>query len=136
LGNFNGCLLSCLINDRLPRKFSIYLGNALIVIFGIISISVSNLNLFIVTRHMVSFGLGLSISCTAAIVAENINKEYRGFFLNFIIISAAIGEVIVSLSLGSLIDNTDPTQWRNLLFIAQLPVSLNFSLFFCDLSNI
>ena len=98
--------------------------NLSIVIFGIISISVNDITLFLISRHMVSFGLGLSISCTSAIVAENINKEYRGFCLNFIIISAALGELIISFSLGSLIDSADSSQWRNLLFISTLPVYL------------
>jgi MFS family permease len=121
-GNFLGSILSCILSDKIPRKYSIFLGNILIVIFGGLSVLITDITYFIIYRNLVSLGIGLTLSSSTAIVAENINPNYRGFILNLIILSASFGEILISFSLGNIIDSSNHFEWRKLLFISYSPV--------------
>lgn len=121
-GNFLGCILSCILSDKIPRKYSIFLGNIMIVIFGGLSVMITDITYFIIYRNLVSLGIGLVLSSSIAIVAENINPNYRGFILNLILVSGSFGEILISFSLGNLIDSSNHYEWRKLLFISFSPV--------------
>ena len=80
---------------------------------------------FLIYRNFVSLGIGLILSSSTAIVAENINPNYRGFVLNLIIVSSAFGEILISFSLGSIVDSTNHYEWRKLLFLSFSPVKFS-----------
>ena len=124
-GNLIGCVCSCILSDKVPRKFSLIIGNIIIVIFGVLSIIIEDIMFFLIYRNFVSLGIGLILSSSTAIVAENINPNYRGFVLNLIIVSSAFGEILISFSLGSIVDSTNHYEWRKLLFLSFSPVKFS-----------
>jgi MFS family permease len=121
-GNFIGCLLSIFINDKFPRKFLIKCGVCLIVLFGFISIISHNIWLFMIGRHFVNIGIGLILASSTALITESVNIQYRGFILNLILVSSAVGEFLISFSLGRLVKLDNFQEWRKLFLISLCPV--------------
>jgi MFS family permease len=121
-GNFIGCLLSIFINDKFPRKFLIKCGVSLIIIFGFISILSQSIWMFMIARHFVNVGIGLILASSTALITESVNINYRGFILNLILVSSAMGEFLISFSLGRFIKLDNYQEWRKLFLISLCPV--------------
>jgi MFS family permease len=125
-GNFIGCFISMYISNKQPRKFLIKLGVILILIFGLFSIFTRDIVIFTILRHIVNIGAGLVNSSTVALIAESINISYRGFTLNLILVSGAVGEIFLTSFLGNLIDLENYRDWTKLFFLCLVPVRIIF----------
>jgi MFS family permease len=123
-GNFIGCLIAVLVNDKFSRKKIIMTGTGLIIVFGLCSILADSLILFTICRHFTNIGIGMTLSTSTALITESMNIHYRGFILNIILISTPMGELFISLALGNFlqINMEDPGEWRKLFMIALCPV--------------
>jgi MFS family permease len=123
-GNFIGCLIAVLVNDKFSRKRILMAGTFLIITFGLCSILADTLVLFTICRHLTNIGIGMTLSTSTALITESMNINYRGFVLNVILISTPVGELFISLALGNILDinNEDPSEWRKLFLLAFCPV--------------
>jgi putative MFS transporter len=121
-GNLIGCLFSMWISDRYPRKYLITLGVILMIIFSFISIFSHNIVYFYIFRHIANIGCGMIPPGSMALVSESMNLKYRGFILNFILVSGALGEAFISFCLGGVVKFEDPHEWRKLFLITTTPV--------------
>lgn len=120
MGNFIGCLISILIDHRLPRKHLVYIGVLVTVIFGFASIFAQDIVTFVVLRNLVNVGIGIMMASTTAIVTESVNLNYRGFILNIILISSNVGEVFIQSSMNSFV--VSDHGWRKIFLVAIAPV--------------
>jgi hypothetical protein len=75
-----------------------------------------------VGRHLVNVGIGLILASSTALITESVNINYRGFILNLILVSSAMGEFFISFSLGRLVKLDNSEEWRKLFLISICPV--------------
>jgi putative MFS transporter len=126
-GNFLGCLIAVLVNDKFSRKKIVMIGTILVMVFGFLSVFSTSLLFFTINRNLTNIGIGMTLSTSTALITESMNINYRGFVLNVILISTPFGELLISLALGSFIDlsHEDPSAWKKLFLIAFAPVVLS-----------
>ena len=92
------------------------------IIPSMCSLLAQNITIFILFRHIVNIGIGMTGAAAVSLVAESINANYRGFILNLILVSGSVGEILISLSLGKIVNLENPSEWRRLFLISVAPV--------------
>lgn len=128
-GNFLGCIISIVCGNIFPRKTLIVTGSLMIILFGFASILTKDIRLFTLFQNLVNMGIGILLANTTALITETINMNYRGFILNMMLLSNAVGEIYISFCLDHAL-HADDHHLRNkyeiskLFFFVIAPVNL------------
>lgn len=130
IGLFIGPIISTKINDKFGRKNLIIVGAIVIVIFGILSGLASSFNWLVLLRFLMGIGIGTVIPSATSLISESVPIDSRSFYLNNVWVAAPLAEIYVYLLSYGFSLNTQPKNWRYMMFLGSLPSLISIFLLF------
>ena len=99
-GPNGGTLISILISsqlcDRLGRRKPIFIGSILIVIGSVIQAAASNYDMFVASRFIIGFGLGIVATASPPLLSEVAYPTHRGIIVSLFQASWPLGALIAA----------------------------------------
>ncbi|KAL4911187.1 hypothetical protein BDW74DRAFT_172651 [Aspergillus multicolor] len=116
-GPTGGTLISVLISSQLCEKFGrrypICGGSLIIIVGGIIQAAAVNYGMFVLSRFIVGFGLGIVATAAPPLLTEVAYPTHRGKLVSFYLVTWPLGSLIAAwVTYGTFkMDNSD-WSWR------------------------
>lgn len=116
-GPTGGVLISILISsqlcDRFGRRYPICGGSILIIIGSILQAASVNYGMFVASRFLVGFGLGIVSVAAPPLLSETAYPTHRGKLVSFYLVSWPLGSLIAAwVTYGTFQMSTSSWSWR------------------------
>ncbi|SPN99268.1 related to hexose transporter protein [Cephalotrichum gorgonifer] len=99
-GPNGGVLISILISsqlcDWLGRRKPIFIGSVLIIVGSIVQTAAKNYGMFVASRFIIGFGLGIVSTASPPLLSEVAYPTHRGKIVSFLMVSWPLGALIAA----------------------------------------
>ncbi|TPX13631.1 uncharacterized protein E0L32_005834 [Thyridium curvatum] len=115
-GPTGGVLISILVSsqlcDRLGRRWPIFGGSLLIILGSVIQAAAMNYSMFVASRFIVGFGLGIVSVAAPPLLSEVAYPSHRGKLVSFYLTSWPLGSLIAAWVTYGTFRMTNAWSWR------------------------
>ncbi|KAJ2919200.1 hypothetical protein MD484_g1231, partial [Candolleomyces efflorescens] len=125
IGSLCGMIPASYFPDRFGRRFSMFFGNAVLIVGAVITANARNKGMFLGGRFLTGFGAACAGASAKSYLAEMAPAHHRGAYLGFLNSFYYIGQMSATGMMVATGEWQNDLSWRLPLYIQTVPAGIN-----------